>query len=625
MSKFILIDHSLKGVGGHHYEYAAHVLSAAERAKYAPVLATHRRFRPGADYPQHWPTWPLFRFGTYSKYTMYRSQPHRDGAAHAGGMARWSLAGLWERVADFWHRRGREKRVAALAAGLERLFAEESLAAGDQVFLPTLSELDLEGVVRFLEATPNSRVADWHLQFHYNIFDGREPEFAAQAEKLDVMREAFAAALARTPEHRLHFYNTTEQLAAQYARMGLARFYALPYPVNHALAVPAADCCSSAEPTNSETVALETPRPLRIACLGAIRPEKGAKELAGVVEALWDSHFLPGRCQLVVQSNKRRFRLPLPIEDADTLPDGVEPVVYAPHPLPMDAYVELIRAADIGLLLYDSRRYYARCSGVLVELLSVGTPVIASAGCWMAEQLAEANFAHLDRAANELRNVGALAANKLTFKLDEPGRSTRGGLSRSRNVPLVDGCLRLPAGGEGVFAEVDVPRAATHAMCSFRWHYPAEAGTYCRVTLESLGADEDLPAERSFVVGRRDGDQPVRVMFPIAPSVFRVRLRWENEYDNGPIALEDLQIDMLSAEQLPGATYPLGAVGLIAADDSQVAALVDDLVSHWPHYRQTALAFAEEWSAFHNADRIVAELAARAKPARGVGHPRRAA
>lgn len=604
MSKFILVDHSLKGAGGHHYEYAAHVLGAAERAGFVPVLATHRRFRPGGDYPRHWRTWPIFRYTTYSKYTMYRSQPHRDAAGTCRGASAWSIGAVLRRVKECFHERGRETRVAAMAAGLSRLFANEALGAGDQVFVPTLSELDLEGVVRFLEASRESQAADWHLQFHYNIFDGREPEFAAQADKLDVMREAFAAALARVPKHRLHFYNTTEQLSAQYARMGLAEFRALPYPVNDVLVR------GESESTSVEAMPDDvTPRPLRIACLGAIRPEKGAAELAGVVEALWDSHFLPGRCQLVVQSNKRRFRLPLPVDDPDELPDGVEPLVYAPHPLPMEAYVELIRAADIGLLLYDSRRYYARCSGVLVELLSVGTPVIASAGCWMAEQLAEANFAHLDRAAEELRTLKTVTAKEIEFALDETKESTREVTSRGKHFRTGgDGCVLLPAGANGLLADVDVTRAATHVMCSFRWRFPNEAGTYARVSLESLASDEGSSIDWTFVVGRRADDRPVRVMFPVAPNVGRMRLRWENAYDHGAISFGDLRVDVLCAESLSGGSYPLGAVGLVAADDAHVAPLVDDMTTHWLHYRRTALEFARIWSAFHNADRIVAKL-----------------
>ena len=42
MSKFVLIDHSLKQIGGHHYEYAIHILTAAHEAGYEPVLAVYR-------------------------------------------------------------------------------------------------------------------------------------------------------------------------------------------------------------------------------------------------------------------------------------------------------------------------------------------------------------------------------------------------------------------------------------------------------------------------------------------------------------------------------------------------------------------------------------------------------
>ena len=597
MSRFILIDHSLKGVGGHHYEYAAHVLRAAERAGYQPVLATHRRFRGGGDYPRHWPTWPLFRFTTYSDYTIYRSRPQTArpaagiSAEGAGPVVEptasvWTWRGLRQRIGDLCHRRGRRRRIAAFAASLDKLFSHVPLADGDQVFIPTLSELDLAGLIRHLEASPqSSRRADWHLQFHYNIFDGREPEFPAQADKLATMQAAFADALARVPTHRLFFYNTTEPLAAQYARMNLAPFAALPYPVNETLAVTAADANDGASSRAAPAPRQNVPRPLRIACLGAIRPDKGAAELARVVERLWDSHFLPGRCQLVVQSNKPRFRLPLPIDDEAELPDGVEPIVYAPHPLPMGDYVALIRSADVGLLMYDSRRYYARCSGVLVELLSVGTPVVVSAGCWMAEQIAEANFAHVDRAMRDLRQLG-------DHRL---------------------GSLDLPAMAHDVAAEIDVPRHATHAVCSFCWRFPSEAGTYLRLTLESLGADGDEAPPRTQIVGRRCGPQAANAMFPLAPSTTRVRLRCENAYDDGPIGLADVHFHVLSAQHLPQATYPLGAVGRIAADDEQVAPLLDEITTHWPHYRNTAADFSQAWSAYHNAGRIVDELAARSQ------------
>jgi hypothetical protein len=47
--KFVLIDHSILDVGGHYYEYAVHVLEAARRAGYEPVLVTNREFDPEGE------------------------------------------------------------------------------------------------------------------------------------------------------------------------------------------------------------------------------------------------------------------------------------------------------------------------------------------------------------------------------------------------------------------------------------------------------------------------------------------------------------------------------------------------------------------------------------------------
>jgi hypothetical protein len=40
------------------------------------------------------------------------------------------------------------------------------------------------------------------------------------------------------------------------------------------------------------------------------------------------------------------------------------------------------------VLPYDARHYFSRCSGVLIEALGAGIPVIAPANCWMGAQIA---------------------------------------------------------------------------------------------------------------------------------------------------------------------------------------------------------------------------------------------
>src|SRR5688572_26061753 len=78
MSRFVLIDHSLKGVGGHHFEYATHVLAAARRAGFEAILATHRKFSPSAARLADCPVHPLFRQTTYGADTLFRSGGGRE-------------------------------------------------------------------------------------------------------------------------------------------------------------------------------------------------------------------------------------------------------------------------------------------------------------------------------------------------------------------------------------------------------------------------------------------------------------------------------------------------------------------------------------------------------------------
>ena len=52
-----------------------------------------------------------------------------------------------------------------------------------------------------------------------------------------------------------------------------------------------------------------------------------------------------------------------------------------------ESYHRWLSSADLGLFLYDPKRYEARCSGVLLELLARGVPVIVPDDCWLASQV----------------------------------------------------------------------------------------------------------------------------------------------------------------------------------------------------------------------------------------------
>ena len=87
-----------------------------------------------------------------------------------------------------------------------------------------------------------------------------------------------------------------------------------------------------------------------------------------------------------------------------------------------------------------------------------------------------------------------------------------------------------------------------------------------------------------------------------------VSIDWQNAYGTQPIDFRDAELCFLAPDPLSEQATPRGAVGLIAADPAQAPALLIDLVENYAHYRQTATQFARHWSAWHNPDRVVAEI-----------------
>jgi glycosyltransferase involved in cell wall biosynthesis len=549
--KFVLIDHSMKDLGGHYYTYASCVLPAAERAGLQPVLAMHREFRDLAALPPSWQSHPIFRNKSYSQ--RYIETGSADGA----------LGGWWSRTRSKWRARERQRLAESFAEDCASLLTKVALEEGDQVFFASASEIDLEGLAMFLQRAPEKyRRIHWHLQFHLGIFEGRDPEYAGQRPRREFMRQVFLHALKRVPDHPIHLYCTTRELTAQYEYLGVAPFHTLPYPVHPLFLLP------TAPKTSSDQV--------RIACLGHSRREKGYRELPIVVRRLWNEYLSKGRAQLVMQTRRRDLMRALDSTVSDLGPhSATPPIVYAPFPLDLERYAELVRSSDIGLLLYDSTRYYSRCSGVLLEMLSAGVPVIVPGGCWLSEQIHEENQRHLrDIAARgtPLKQVGT--ADGATLSFTDVERST----------------------------ELDLVAGARSLLLRLRWQQPSTRGTYAHVELEQLDAQGTQLTTFAAIIGPGSDPSAVYSLFHLHENAHRARLKWRNAWDDGTIAVDSLEY-RLYAEH-----YPAGSVGLTAANMDQSGELLGDVLLHMDHYRQRSGAFAGRCAEYFNADRIVEQL-----------------
>ena len=565
MRKFVLIDHSLKDVGGHHYSYAREFLAAARRAGFEPVLATNRRFRECDAFADAATVLPLFRNESYTPLT-FDMQAFRPGVQRA--IRRPGLGARW-----------RSYRRARLARAFERdcrmLFEQVRLGTGDQVFLATASEIDLAGLGAFLRAQRAFPEVDWHVQFHFGIFQGRDPDYDTQSAAEETLRGVFRAALSGLEGLRLHCYCTTEPLSVQYRRLGVAAFNTLPYPVNADLRT-AARPVPAAEPTPGAG-------PVRIACLGHARREKGLNALTAVIDGLWDAYLRDGRAQLLVQTHRRRARRELDAHVAQHGAHGATPpLVFAPFPLDLTGYSALVRSAGVGLLLYDSARYYARCSGVLLELLCAGVPVIVPAGCWLSEQIAEFNQLHLDALAADAQRI--------------PTHITHEG---SRQVQALQ-CSR-----ESTAFETGVDGPCSLLLVRYRVTAGAGPGRYLRWELSQRDASgTPLPAHPlgSTVVGPR-AQGLATAAFALDPQARALQLRVCNAWHDAPTTLGS--IECLTSS---GPAAPLAAVGLAVHESAQAAAALDEILRHYAHYRRGAATLGSACAQFHNADRLLAQL-----------------
>ncbi len=551
MSQLVLIDHSLKGVGGHHFEYAYHILAEATKRGRDVILATHRDFQPGATLPGDWQVHPVFQQDTYSPHSVYFRHPYKPGKPRGN-----NRGGILGAVRDWWTARVQAQHRNKFAAACDALFQQVKLSAGDEVFIPTLSELDMAGLIDFLSRCPQPAGVNWRLQFHFDVCDGRPHEFAAQAARGESMRASLLDSIERAGEANLHFYNTTHELTAQYNSLNTAAFQTLHYPVNPRFSpreLPpgkAADRC------------------LRVTCGGYFRREKGRKRFAKLIADLAPDLLSQKAIQLSAQCKPRQMsKILRGAPDASSIPDNS--VVCAPHPLGVDEYVEYIRQSDIGLFLYDGRRYFSRCSGVLVEMLAAGVPVITPAACWLEEQFASENQRYL----------------RETLAGESPLSTTTSESVRFTSSPVeLFSALRL--------------KQTADAIVTLNWgsltadETPSSARLKC-TQLDGSGAIID---EHHQVL--RATQQPSTALFPLDNRCRTIRVTAETAYGD---AAQELAAALHQLAAPTGSAHrPMGSIGLSFDREEDIAALIRDMVRHHDHYQQSARRFAENWRRKHS-------------------------
>ena len=610
MAKIYIIDHSLKNIGGHHYDYVLHTSQAASRAGLEVIVAANRSFQEASKISEVANIFPLFRHTTYSPFTETVASkgcnspvdPYQDNQKIDVFPLRTifkprKFRRRWNRYQERSKLKHEQKRrINHIVDCCTRLFRKCPINRGDHIFIPTLTEFDLVGFVRFIESFSEAIVPDWHFQFHYGFLEGRRFEYANQFERLESMREHFRPLVNALSPVRSHFYATTPALVSQFNHMQLINFQLLPYPVNPAF-----------KPSDKTT----TSYPLRVICPGTLRPEKGALQLHTFFKEMMRDNFCNGRLQFWVQSNKvenianvisSSFASVKSLDDF--VPSDIN-IIHVPHPLDSEDYVKFLRNSDLGLLLYDARTYYARCSGILIELRSAGVPIIVPAGCWMADEISKPNFDYLDEISNNFNAMDEIWLSEHALTRSEKAGCEFTIKSTSRHAE--QNCLYCRDPLHSPAFLMHARSSVNKILVDFRWGPGVDHGTYIRIRLLQFDSAGNRIEADDTILGIREGNLKSLALFNQHPSAHRLQIEFSNAYTSDIIKLVDARLRFFNSGPHSG-HFQLGKVGMVASDLTYVPKLLREFVQNADHYKLSARSQAFDYAQKHSPDMVIKRL-----------------
>ncbi|MDE3074595.1 MAG: glycosyltransferase, partial [Chloroflexota bacterium] len=337
--QLIVVDQTLTSYSGHNYEYDVSVAEAARDAGMEPMVLANLKM-PGT-----------------MKHPTIEIRPCID---------HW-----WTWVADS-NQEGNQLNVRHGHFGFQLLDVLSSLQLGprDHVFVHTMDAADLE---QLLEALVTADVEDTPV-FHLLLRRDAGELSVAWGGKVGLkaqLRRFFRSGL--WPD-KVVFYTDTEELKAQYDSQSPVSFVVAPIPFRHEhLRERRRDPAAS----------------IHIVYLGQARTEKGFAELPAIIAGVYGEYVRTGKARFTIQS---KFNIPggepgIPQVRQALAEYPGQQVTLLDDPLNVPEYYGLVNSADVILVPYLEQDYRARSSGVLVEALAAGKPVVTRRGTWGARQL----------------------------------------------------------------------------------------------------------------------------------------------------------------------------------------------------------------------------------------------
>jgi glycosyltransferase involved in cell wall biosynthesis len=337
-----IVDPSIRDELGHYAEYARAVADAARAAGASVRILGHRQMSArlaavlGGE--------AVFRYDFWHRFV---------AVPKLGGVLDPPVANLvtWREL----------RRVLGAGPGPNGV-----------IFAPTTDHRQLVAWAAWIRGLPAGRRPTVCLLLRYTWQDvgaARRRSLAAGWARLGF------AALERLGGGRVRLLTDSTRLAAEHAGLTALPVEVVPIPHTVDLAPP------------GSAPARGPGRPTRFVALGDARTEKGFAVLAAAVSRLNAEGRLAG-LEFVIQSHiASPVYAALKGPRAELSRIGPPAVRLIDGVLSREAYADLLGGADVVLLPYSRRVYYARTSGPFTEALAGGKPVIVTADTWMSEEL----------------------------------------------------------------------------------------------------------------------------------------------------------------------------------------------------------------------------------------------
>lgn len=603
LKKFILIDPSICGYGGHYFEYAIHVLRSAKQRGFCPVLVVNKRFQKSGD--EDFEVVPLFKYDFWGSVPQPVSKKH-NYVLHIYSYSIVLLQFLLkftsnkQKIIDIFYVIFGSRAVAIFlnvvaspansmkiiveiikerlirpynkdhacqvseyfCEDMTRFFSEIDIDS-DEIFIPTISENDLKGLGCFFSRNEKKATScRWHLLFRRDLYSNRIASSSILNRKTVEVTNALTEFRRFAKSYNVFFYTDTDELTLQYKNLHVFDFKTLAIPVN-----PLYEKCQL--PVRGEKCT--------VTYLGDARVEKGFQCLPRVIMELWSNYVLSGRLnfRLQVNFNSSCQHPSVFMARSQLLGFPREQVELIDSALSSDEYAEFVVSSDVILILYDSDCYSARSSGVFVEAMMAGKPVVVPAGTWMSKQLTPYIVAYhksllngAERLLSEEIPAFSFGGCKAVFsaKFSSPG--IRASLLLFMNIPDYT---------DGLFVSIAVD-------------FYDENGRHIHQSKDISNPAGEL-GELSFLV-------------PVDSSAQSIVVSFKNAYDDFTIKAVNVRHIILPADTHP----PRSAVGGVYSNPNQISCALREVIDNLEHYRLTAAAFSSDWRSKQGVDRLVEGL-----------------